>query len=517
MEQPGRHKACPRQELQPTASRLDSLAAVVQQHRLYRGATQRASALLLSSFGILSFLGWTWYFCFGDRVARCGDTWELQVPRETYLLPAAALGTAFLHNFVSFLYEKKAAKAQLAILVCYLNAVACLFELLCWFGVIPVFYTADGRPFQLMRYVMWAHATPAMVYVMSLLSDFRQDETLWTVLLDLFMIVTAPLGDLTTGWARYVWWSASCGAFPVLALQLWRMIEGALRATDHQVTQMALRVFRTMTLVLWTTFPVLWLFVQAGYVNYVQEEVMWTVADICGKVLFSCSLLHTNFMTIEDRRLAAMRVIEEANRVKVIHELKELVEQKQQFIALMSHELRTPLNGIIGLSDGLLAGSCGPLDRRLARTVVAVKNSGHRLLGVINDILDAATCIKGELVVARAKVDLHALVDDVAELTRPLLARGVTLTNKISRNAAYVAGDFNRIVQIMHNLLGNAAKFTSQGDIMVDCEVAGEAAGFVEVAVRDTGCGIPQDKLHDVFTSFRQARDPCADMRARTR
>lgn len=446
-----------------------------------------------------------YYFCVFNRPTVCGSQWQDEFPHWYYLPVAAAFGTAFLHNLVSIFYEKKAAKSQLAMLVCYINAVAGVFELLCWAGVIPVFFTAEGRPFQLMRYIMWAHATAAMVYVMSLLSDFKRLDIALTVALDVVMIVTAPLGDLTLGFWRYFWWGVSFAAFPPLGYQMWRMLDSAVRATDDEETKKALRGFRTMTLSLWSGFPVIWTLVQMGYISYGTEELLWSVSDLAGKVLFSCSLLHTNFMSIEDRRLAAMRVVEEANRVKVIHELKELVEQKQQFLALMSHELRTPLNGIIGLSDGLLVGSCGPLDRRVAKTVSAVRKSGKRLLTVINEILDAATCFKGELIVNFHKVELGPLFDDVVELTRPLMAKGVVLENRLDMRASqlHVGGDFNRIVQIMHNLLGNAAKFTPSGKVWVDAEVV-ENRAAVQITVGDTGVGIPPESVGTIFTSFRQ-------------
>lgn len=149
-----------------------------------------------------------------------------------------------------------------------------------------------------------------------------------------------------------------------------------------------------------------------------------------GKIFFSSSLLHGNFMTIEHRRLMAMRVVEEANRVKVIHELRQLVEQKEQFIALTSHELRTPLNGIIGLSNALLMD--GPPDSEISRTVATIRNSGARLLNLINDILDAAALRKGALVVAHNRVVLQHAVDDVLELTSPLAKPGVKISNRMT-------------------------------------------------------------------------------------
>jgi signal transduction histidine kinase len=81
-------------------------------------------------------------------------------------------------------------------------------------------------------------------------------------------------------------------------------------------------------------------------------------------------------------------------RLHVISELKNLVEQKERFLSSMTHELRTPLNGIIGLSDAMLVGSCGKLNDTANKTITTIKNSGLRLLNLINDILDAAAMHK---------------------------------------------------------------------------------------------------------------------------
>ena len=104
--------------------------------------------------------------------------------------------------------------------------------------------------------------------------------------------------------------------------------------------------------------------------------------------MFGSSLLYGNFLTIEQRRLITMRIVEEGGRIRVIEELRELVEQKERFMSSMSHELRTPLNGIIGLSDGLIVN--GGLTDGVARTIATIRTSGGRLLNLVNDILDAA-------------------------------------------------------------------------------------------------------------------------------
>lgn len=137
-----------------------------------------------------------------------------------------------------------------------------------------------------------------------------------------------------------------------------------------------------------------------------------------------------------------------------------------RFMSSVSHELRTPLNGIIGLSEGLLSGSSGELGDSVRHQVQIIRTSGNRLLALINDIMDAAALRQGRLVVKQEAVNLNHLVQDVLDLTRPLVSKHVALMNNLSTDL-WVRGDRDRIVQVLNNLLGNAAKFTSQGQIAV--------------------------------------------------
>eukprot|EP00798_Chlamydomonas_sp_ICE-L_P023091 gene23091-30286_t len=187
-------------------------------------------------------------------------------------------------------------------------------------------------------------------------------------------------------------------------------------------------------------------------------------------------------MTLEQRRLMTMHAVEESNRVSVIQELRDLLDQKELFLSSMSHELRTPLNGIIGLSDALLVGSCGEITDGVTKTITTMKVSGARLLNLINDILDAASMKRGALILKQEK---GALI---------IKQEKVTLFNA-------VLGDTGRIIQILHNLIGNSCKFTHKGSISISAQRQGNV---MAVAVSDTGIGIPEDKHTAIFEAFEQ-------------
>ncbi len=420
-----------------------------------------------------------------------------------------AFATTMLLNFLSWIFELRPARKQLSTLAIYISFVAFLYEFLAWHQMAPIFITAAGRPNSLMRYVMWGHATPAMLYALSLISDFSPRRVTVAIGVDVFMIATAVPGELIPHWSRWIFNIASCVVFPYVAHELWCMYGDAIYGAGEsdRAAQVSLRALQCFTVTFWTLFPVIWLLVQLNWITLRTEEILWSIADISGKIFFSSSLLHGNFMTIDSRRLMAMRVVEEANRSRVIQELRQLVEQKEAFIALMSHELRTPLNGIIGLSNALLMDVSS--ETEMGRTLATIRNSGARLLNLINDILDAAALRKGKLVVGRNRVMIQHCVDDVIELTLPLAKAGVRLSSKVPADIPPVVGDASRLVQILYNLVGNSCKFTENGEIWIKGSVS-EDNEELSLEVHDTGIGIPYEKLDDIFSPFEQV-----DMSAR--
>ncbi|KAG2425936.1 hypothetical protein HXX76_013309 [Chlamydomonas incerta] len=413
-----------------------------------------------------------------------------------------AFGTAFGLNFITLLFERESAKFQLALLACYINFLAGFSDYLSWKGYAPIVRDSWGQGFQLLRTVMWLLTTPAMVYLLSIISDFSRLKVYSVMLADVLMITFGILAFLAYNkiMSILLYMVAWC-LFTYVVHSMWSMFHASIAEARHDSSRVSLEVLRLFAVGLWFTFPVIWIVVKMGLVDVHTEEWTWCVCDFLGKVMFSSSLLHGNFLTIEQRRLIAMRIVEEGNRIQVIQELKDLVEQKERFMSSMSHELRTPLNGIIGLSDALLVGSCGEINDQALKTITTIKTSGARLLNLINDILDAASMRKGKLTIKHEKVNLKRVVDDVIDLCQPLAKRGVKLVNDLRETVPFVLGDTGRIIQVFHNLIGNSCKFTHSGTISISAAVKDDE---VEVAVADTGIGIPEDKFDQIFLAFEQ-------------
>ena len=198
---------------------------------------------------------------------------------------------------------------------------------------------------------------------------------------------------------------------------------------------------------------------------------------------------------LSDRMQEQNQVLEEANI-----QIREANRLKSDFLARMSHDLRTPMNAIIGYTRILLRRSKDVLEPRLYRNLENVQLSANNLLTLINDILDLSKIESGHMDIRARPVDLVQVVGECVVAVEPLVAKEVELRRQIAP-VAPLHTDPDRVQRMVMNLLGNAVKFTAAGHIEV---VLREVEGWAEIAVSDTGSGIPPADLPHIFDEFRQ-------------
>jgi signal transduction histidine kinase len=197
--------------------------------------------------------------------------------------------------------------------------------------------------------------------------------------------------------------------------------------------------------------------------------------------------------------------------VAVFHNLlpeAELDRARNDFVSLASHELRTPLSAVLGYIDMLKEDVYGPLTGQQRRAVERAAVNTEQLVSLINNLLDQAQIQAGGLTLNYVPFSPVKLVDSAqAAMTLAARRKGLKLTTSIADDIpSLLYGDFQRLRQIVANLLDNAVKFTDNGTVHLEIYKPDEQHWAVEVS--DTGCGIPPGAQQDIFVPFRQADDP---------
>lgn len=241
----------------------------------------------------------------------------------------------------------------------------------------------------------------------------------------------------------------------------------------------------------------------AAFVGYGKDEVVALnkslealVARRTHRLESKNNLLKSEIESRKNTELELMKAKESA---------ESAATAKSQFLSTMSHEMRTPLNAIIGLS-GLLVDT--KLNNEQTEFINTINKSGENLLSIINNVLDYAKIESGKLELEEVEFSVADLIEDVLDLTSATnIGQNVELLYSITDSVpSYVFSDLNRIQQVLVNLVMNATKFTEEGEILVSVDSTPISNESLELtfSVKDTGIGIPKDKINNLFEKFNQ-------------
>jgi signal transduction histidine kinase len=208
--------------------------------------------------------------------------------------------------------------------------------------------------------------------------------------------------------------------------------------------------------------------------------------------------------TLEEKVREKTMELTEANDnlLLSLQKLQDLDRIKSEFLANMSHELRTPLNAVIGFSGLLMQDREGRLPPEAKTDLGIIHQNGCNLLGMIDSILDLSKIEAGRFELDLAPMDPFPAVEEVAAMAGGLVgSRPIRFSLEIPRREGRILGDGARFRQVVTNLVGNAIKFTEQGEVSVRAEAVG---GRLRVRIRDTGIGMTASEMERLFRPFQQ-------------
>jgi signal transduction histidine kinase len=242
-------------------------------------------------------------------------------------------------------------------------------------------------------------------------------------------------------------------------------------------------------------------------VEFVGERVRGMVhvrSEPTGEAVPVRTMDEVGALTVAFNALVARFAAAQSSYKRDLVRVRAADRDRAAFLAAVSHELRSPLNAILGFADILMTEVDGPLSPEAREEVEQIRGSGQHLLDLINDILELSALESGQLRLTRTRVDLAAVARDVVREAAGLVGARPVAVHVRGETGIYARADAKRVRQVLTNLVGNAIKFTQEGEVVVD---VGRDGRFARMSVSDTGPGISPQERAVIFEEYKQTKE----------
>lgn len=272
--------------------------------------------------------------------------------------------------------------------------------------------------------------------------------------------------------------------------------------------------FEVMTevLLVYMIFKISMLYIRSSSSDYIMVIGLFALLITrMNDILYEYSIILTGsfapfgtliFIIANSYLLAERQSTAVNNAEEMSQKLESLNNLKDEFLAVTSHELKTPLNGIIGLSEILNYNSSSNLSNDEKQNLSLINTSAKRLSNLVDDIMVFSRLKNNEIKLKKSSVDIGRLAESVTKFFKLTINnKHISIVNLIDSEVPQVYGDEERVEQIFFNIVGNAVKFTSEGSINLFYTIKGN---FLEINIEDTGIGMPEHKLRNIFEIYEQ-------------
>eukprot|EP00192_Tetraselmis_astigmatica_P001784 CAMPEP_0117678414 /NCGR_PEP_ID=MMETSP0804-20121206/17284_1 /TAXON_ID=1074897 /ORGANISM="Tetraselmis astigmatica, Strain CCMP880" /LENGTH=1578 /DNA_ID=CAMNT_0005487799 /DNA_START=308 /DNA_END=5045 /DNA_ORIENTATION=+ len=351
------------------------------------------------------------------------------------------------------------------------------------------------------RLLSWATTTCLLVFSIWASTGGSVRSLLLCCLLNMGIMLNGLLASICPGlWVPLIFFFLS-GLCQVGTCSLqYSFVTKTIRACEEGGLQrrvLALTNLRTLLIVSWTIFPASFLLQFSGLAPQTLTEALFCLADVLAKTVLQSALSQGLVSWAADQR---QRRLDEIS-LGLLEQLQEKERKQNLFVSSLAHELRTPLNGIVGLTEVLFHSEYHRLSPSAQEMFSTVRTTGQRFHRLVNAVLDSVRLAENKLELNVETVNLHTLLEDAVLLNNHLLHPSTKLEVHQPHQLPTVRGDFNRLTQVLSNLLSNAARFTDSGVISLSVWSNESTVSF---EVKDTGLGIPPDCLNKIFAPYEQ-------------